>query len=119
MTGDDQEVTGTLIVRARGRKNSPSCLFLLLLLLLPLTRCQVFAEQQQVWRREGLEQEQVWRREGLEQESSCYFQPFYKQLTCKCPLGQVRPKDLQLEKPDSGELFAQFEDGILHQRGWT
>ena len=107
MAGDDQEVTGTLIVRGRGRKTSPSCLFLLLLLLLPLTRCQVFAEQQQVWRREGLEQqqvwrreglkqEQVWRREGLEQESSCYFQPFYKQLTCKCPLGQVRPKDLQL-----------------------
>ena len=108
MTGDDQEETGTLIVRARGRQNSPSCLFLLLLLLLPLTRCQVFAEQQQ-----------VWRREGLEQESSCYFQPFYKQLTCKCPLGQVRPKDLQLEKPDSGELFAHFEDGILHQGGWT
>ena len=81
MAGVNQEET--LIVKARGRKNSPSCLFLLLLLLLPLTRCQVFAEQQQ-----------VWRREGLEQESSCYFQPFYKQLTCKCPLGQVQLKYL-------------------------
>ena len=88
MAGDDQGDNGTLIVRARGRKTSLNCL-LLLLLLLPLARSQVFVE----------EQPEVWRRgAGVEQESSCYFQPFYKQLTCKCPLGQVQAKLSQFKK---------------------
>ena len=67
------EVIGTLT----GRTTCSS--WPLLLLLLPsLSRCQVF-----------MEREPLWSQDGLDQESSCYFQPFYKQLTCKCPLGQV------------------------------
>ena len=98
MAGVYREETVTLIVMAKGRKMSPT--FLLLLLLLPPVRCQVFVEQhEQIWRRGGLEQESSWSKVGgrLEQESSCYFQPFYKQLTCKCPLGQVCSKDFHLE----------------------
>ena len=110
MAKDGEEETRTLIVRASGRQIFSSFHFLLLLLLLvlPLARCQVFVEHQP-----------AWRRDDLDQESSCYFQPFYKQLTCKCPLGQVQPKYLKPLKPDLGELFAYFEDGILHQGGWA
>ena len=99
MAGGDEEETRTPIVRESGGHILPSFHFLLLLLLLlPAVRCQVFVKHQEpAWRRDGLEQEPAWRRGGLEQESSCYFQPFYKQLTCKCPLGQVQPKYLNVK----------------------
>ena len=84
LAGDEEEEEpSSVIVRMGSKKTALSYFFLLL--LLSSSRCQVFGKQDPVWKRDGLEVDNS----NLEQEASCYFQPFYKQLTCKCPLGQV------------------------------